>query len=296
VLARAGAGTALVRVDQAAEGSLSATAMRALDGTPVGLAIGGSTDERLVATTTAGVSVLRAADLSLVGTAAGSFGPPSAAGDLAFVAGTSGPVAIGLRDAHATSLPGPSAPSFAPAIARGFVAFGPLAARTTDVTAPSVSLESGSLRRLAAIAGDDRGVARVAFRLSGRPLVTVKAPTSGSAFAPGARYAASYRPETVAPGHYSLTAVAFDGAGNSGRARHPVTVTCQRTRRGGRGRDVLRGTRRRDCLFGGPGPDRILARDHSPDAISCGTGRDVAVVDAFDRVSADCERVRRARS
>ncbi|MGD9572780.1 MAG: beta-propeller fold lactonase family protein [Thermoleophilia bacterium] len=63
--------------------------------------------------------------------------------------------------------------------------------------------------------------------------------------------------------------------------------------RGHRGDDVLIGGRGRDRLIGGPGDDRIHARDGARDVVRCGPGRDLALVDAGDRVRG-CERVVRA--
>ena len=78
--------------------------------------------------------------------------------------------------------------------------------------------------------------------------------------------------------------------------------------RGGPGRDVLIGGRGADRLTGdgghdafnmrdgvelaAPGRDRIYARDGHPDSISCGAGRDLAVVDAVEDGIYDCEVVR----
>jgi len=59
---------------------------------------------------------------------------------------------------------------------------------------------------------------------------------------------------------------------------------------GGTGRDRLAGGNGRDVLLGGAGRDSIDARDRSRDRVRCGTGRDVARVDARDRTSG-CERV-----
>lgn len=63
--------------------------------------------------------------------------------------------------------------------------------------------------------------------------------------------------------------------------------------RGGAGPDRLVGGPGRDLLIGGPGRDRIVARDGRPDRVRCGRGRDIVVADAHDRVSRDCEIVRR---
>jgi Tol biopolymer transport system component len=62
---------------------------------------------------------------------------------------------------------------------------------------------------------------------------------------------------------------------------------------GGRGPDTIVGGQGHDVLKGGPGRDVLLARDGARDKVACGEGFDVAVVDRFDRVAADCERVLR---
>ena len=71
---------------------------------------------------------------------------------------------------------------------------------------------------------------------------------------------------------------------------------------GGPGSDRLTDDTGRDSFSGGPGSDVIDARDGSAsgrsvaDAVSCGPGTgDVAHADGRDRVSRNCERVRRAR-
>ncbi len=51
-----------------------------------------------------------------------------------------------------------------------------------------------------------------------------------------------------------------------------------------------------DRLIGGLHDDTIRSRDRQVDTIVCGSGRDVAVVDARDRVMGDCESVVRART
>jgi Ca2+-binding RTX toxin-like protein len=77
---------------------------------------------------------------------------------------------------------------------------------------------------------------------------------------------------------------------------------------GGRGRDVLIGGGGSDVLRGGPsrdsfnmrngvelpapGNDRIEARDGGNDEISCGAGRDVAIVDLSEDGIYDCEKVK----
>jgi len=76
---------------------------------------------------------------------------------------------------------------------------------------------------------------------------------------------------------------------------------------GGGGRDVLIGGKGPDRLTGdggrdefnmrdgeevaAPGRDRIYARDGHPDSISCGAGRDLAVVDVVEDGVYDCETV-----
>jgi hypothetical protein len=53
---------------------------------------------------------------------------------------------------------------------------------------------------------------------------------------------------------------------------------------GGLGGDLVEGGRGRDVLRGGPGADALDAGDGRRDAVDCGAGRDVAVVDAVDAV------------
>ncbi len=71
---------------------------------------------------------------------------------------------------------------------------------------------------------------------------------------------------------------------------------------GGRGKDLLNGGPHADVvhggfgvdrLFGGKGNDRIMARDGRRDIINCGAGRDIAIVDNFDRVVPGCESIQR---
>jgi len=62
---------------------------------------------------------------------------------------------------------------------------------------------------------------------------------------------------------------------------------------GGAGRDRLIGGAGKDQLVGGAGPDTVRARDRVADRVTCGAGRDVAVVDKVDRVGKDCEVIRR---
>ena len=62
---------------------------------------------------------------------------------------------------------------------------------------------------------------------------------------------------------------------------------------GDSGGDRLYGGRGRDTLLGGSGNDRLVG-GAGRDVISCGAGRDVVRRGPGDRVSSDCERVRRA--
>jgi hypothetical protein len=66
--------------------------------------------------------------------------------------------------------------------------------------------------------------------------------------------------------------------------------------RGLAGNDVLNGGGGRDVLLGGAGDDRLEARDGSQDRLTCGSGRDVAIVDPADKAGPDCEVVRRPRA
>jgi hypothetical protein len=61
---------------------------------------------------------------------------------------------------------------------------------------------------------------------------------------------------------------------------------------GGAGDDRLRGGGGRDSLFGGDGADRLDSRDGVADALDCGAGEDVALVDSRDSI-ASCEVVDR---
>jgi uncharacterized repeat protein (TIGR01451 family) len=62
---------------------------------------------------------------------------------------------------------------------------------------------------------------------------------------------------------------------------------------GGAGNDRLFGGAGRDLLDGGPGNDTITARDKTVDTIRCGRGRDTVIADRKDKISRDCEIVRR---
>jgi DNA-binding beta-propeller fold protein YncE len=91
----------------------------------------------------------------------------------------------------------------------------------------------------------------------------------------------------------------LDGEHTGGATRGADATSVTRGDRlsGGAGNDRLTDRRGSATLSGGAGADRIDARDTSPgsrrrpDTIRCGHGRDLALVDARDRVAADCERV-----
>lgn len=59
--------------------------------------------------------------------------------------------------------------------------------------------------------------------------------------------------------------------------------------------DVMLGGPGQDRLHGGRGEDRLLTADGEIDTLDCGSRMDSVVADQFDRVSRNCERVRRRR-
>jgi len=61
-------------------------------------------------------------------------------------------------------------------------------------------------------------------------------------------------------------------------------------------RNEISGLGGRDDIVGGAGADIIRARDGYKDAVDCGPGYDTAYVDGLDRVSRNCEDVRRRSS
>lgn len=73
---------------------------------------------------------------------------------------------------------------------------------------------------------------------------------------------------------------------NGGRGRDKIS--------GGRGKDLVVGGPGRDVIAGGHGRDRLRARDHKPDLVRCGKGRDRAIVDRHDKL-VGCEKVKRGR-
>jgi len=62
---------------------------------------------------------------------------------------------------------------------------------------------------------------------------------------------------------------------------------------GRRGADDIHPGYGKDYVYAGAGPDVIYSRDIYGDVISCGPGRDRVFADRRDKVSKDCERVRR---
>jgi Tol biopolymer transport system component len=117
-------------------------------------------------------------------------------------------------------------------------------------------------------------------------------------------------------GEQPLTRTPFPEWGPDWRAggenkRVGLNQGCSPSTVGTAGRDVLRGGRRDDAIYGlagndriygkgghdwlsgGPGADLIAAQDGTFDEILCGPGRDQAVADRRDRVHRDCERVAR---
>jgi uncharacterized delta-60 repeat protein len=65
---------------------------------------------------------------------------------------------------------------------------------------------------------------------------------------------------------------------------------------GGDGNDLLRGDSGTDSHSGGAGNDSIYAQDGRRESVNCGSGsKDVARVDRTDKVSSNCETVRRAK-
>jgi Tol biopolymer transport system component len=63
---------------------------------------------------------------------------------------------------------------------------------------------------------------------------------------------------------------------------------------GRRGADEIDSLGGKDYVYAGAGPDIVNSRDRRGDVISCGSGRDLVFADRKDRVSRDCERVRRS--
>jgi TolB protein len=78
------------------------------------------------------------------------------------------------------------------------------------------------------------------------------------------------------------------GAGHIEGTRFPDRIC------GRRGADDINPRDRKDYVYAGAGPDVINARDIYGDVISCGPGRDIVFADRMDKVSRNCERVRRS--
>ena len=108
----------------------------------------------------------------------------------------------------------------------------------------------------------------------------------------------------------SAVTVSFDGRPDDGEAGEsdnvgtdverlvgsPADETATGTARaevlqGSDGEDHLADGGGRDVLSGGAGGDALWARDGDVDRVACGRGRDLAVVDAIDRIESDCEHV-----
>ena len=64
---------------------------------------------------------------------------------------------------------------------------------------------------------------------------------------------------------------------------------------GRRGADDIHPWAGKDVVDAGAGPDQIFSKDENRDVVKCGPGRDRVVADVKDKVSRDCERVRRSR-
>jgi TolB protein len=62
---------------------------------------------------------------------------------------------------------------------------------------------------------------------------------------------------------------------------------------GRRGPDDIHPWAGKDVIDAGAGPDLIFSKDENSDVITCGPGRDLVIADRKDKVSRDCERVRR---
>ena len=62
---------------------------------------------------------------------------------------------------------------------------------------------------------------------------------------------------------------------------------------GRRGADDIHLWAGKDFVNAGAGHDLIFSKDGNSDVISCGPGRDLVIADRKDKVSRDCERIRR---
>lgn len=278
-------GDRLARLTQSARGDLSVTASADVTGTS--LALGGGAEPRIAVGGGSALTVLRS-DLTTIGTVSGAVAGVSASGGLAYVARGGRLTAVDLDTLATTDL---GEAVTAPALARGYVVTGPGASLTTDVSPPRAVFPEGAagLSGLSVLGWDDRGVAAVEFRVDG--VVVATAPVA-SPFALQTRYDAAYDPRRLPAGRHRLDAVVRDRTGNEASATRTVRLSC-RTRRGTRRADRLHGRKGRDCVRAGRGRDRIDVRRGGADVVRCGPGRDTVRADPFDRVTDDCERIRR---
>jgi Ca2+-binding RTX toxin-like protein len=89
------------------------------------------------------------------------------------------------------------------------------------------------------------------------------------------------------------TAPAAVRAVNGNAKANRLTGTARAERIDGKGgNDRIDGRGGKDTLIGGTGNDTIMAADGIAETVSCGPGRDTAVVDRSDKVSG-CEKVTR---
>ena len=160
---------------------------------------------------------------------------PTVAGDHIFIARDNGRhLALNLSDAQAATGfseqtdNGSAVIAYGrPAVARWFALFtsdrGLFAYRTDDQVAPASSLtgpDDGSTVSgevvVSALAGDQRGIDSVVFRVDGSPVGTVTSPASGDQFTPGAAtYVSSVNTSTLSDGNHVIDVVATDESGNS---------------------------------------------------------------------------------
>jgi Tol biopolymer transport system component len=129
----------------------------------------------------------------------------------------------------------------------------------------------GTARRV----GRDRRSSDIA--LSARLVVTADGPLLATKRETGYVFFTPRRCKTVDPGGGSIQGTRF-----------PDRI-CGRS-----GADDIDPLGGKDFVFAGAGPDVINSSDKRADEISCGPGRDRVFADRRDKVSRDCERVRRS--